>query len=177
MDPQTAKLMPILIPVLILALVLRRNLRPRPLQIERMWVYPVILIFLLGSALYESPPTTVLTIGFLAVGLALGALAGWYRGRLTRITIDPETHALTSQSSVWGVVLIGALIVVRYGLRIYLAPDAMSGAGHAKLGETATMVTDALLAFTVGMMCVARLEMWLRASKMLAEAQAAKAAR
>ena len=120
MDPQTAKLLPILLPVLILALVLRRNLQPRPLQIERMWLYPAILIFLLGSALYESPPTTMLAIGFLAVGLVLGAAAGWYRGRLTRITIDPETHALTSQASMWGTVLVVALIVVRYGLRAYL---------------------------------------------------------
>jgi hypothetical protein len=137
----------------------------------------VILLLAIGSALYESPPTTMLGIASLVAGLALGALAGWYRGRLTRITIDPETHAMTSQASIWGTVLIGGLIAVRYGVRLYLMPDAMTGGAHTKLGDTATIVTDGLLAFTVGMMCVARLEMWLRARKLLAEAQAAKGLR
>ena len=179
MDPQTAKLLPILLPVLILALVLRRNLKPRPLQIERMWIYPVVLVFLLGSSLYGNPPTTALAIGFLAGGLVLGAAAGWYRGRLTRITIDPDTHVLTSQASMWGTVLVVGLIAVRYGLRAYLTGGMdMSGAApHGGLGGTAVAATDALLAFTVGMMGVSRLEMWMRASKLLADAQAAKAGR
>ncbi len=179
MDPQTAKLMPVLIPVLILVLVLRRNLRPRPLQIERMWVYPIILIFLLGSALYQSPPTTMVAIGFLAGGLLLGAVAGWYRGKLTRITIDPETHVLTSQASMWGTVLVVGLIVVRYGLRAYLmgGMDMTDPPHHGGLGGTAIAATDALLAFTVGMMGISRLEMWMRASKLLADAQAAKGVR
>jgi len=145
MDPQTAKLLPILLPVLILALVLRRNLKPRPLQIERMWIYPVVLVFLLGSSLYGNPPTTALAIGFLAGGL----------------------------------VLVVGLIAVRYGLRAYLMGGVdMSGAApHGGLGGTAVAATDALLAFTVGMMGVSRLEMWMRASKLLADAQAAKAGR
>jgi hypothetical protein len=179
MDPQTAKLLPILLPVLILGLVLRRSLKPQPLRIERMWLYPVILIFLLGSSLYQSPPTTMLAIGFLAGGLVLGAAAGWYRGRLTRITIDPDTHVLTSQASMWGTVLVVGLIVVRYGLRAYLMGGIdMSGATpHGGLGGPAIAATDALLSFTVGMMGVSRLEMWMRASKLLADAQAAKAGR
>ena len=179
MDPQTAKLLPILLPVLILGLVLRRNLQPRPLQIERMWIYPVVLVFLLGSSLYQSPPTTMVAIAFLAGGLVLGAGAGWYRGRLTRITIDPDTHVLTSQASMWGTVLVVGLIAVRYGLRAYLMGGVdMSGAApHGGLGGTAVAATDALLAFTVGMMGVSRLEMWMRASKLLADAQAAKAGR
>ena len=179
MDPNTAKLLPILIPVLILVLVLRRNLQPRPLQIERMWLYPAILVFLLGSSLYESPPTTALAIGFLAGGLVLGAAAGWYRGRLTRITIDPDPHALTSQASMWGTVLVVGLIVVRYGLRAYLMGglDMTAAPHHGGLGGTAIAATDALLAFTVGMMGTSRLEMWMRASKLLADAQAAKAGR
>ena len=118
-------------------------------------------------------------IAAIVAGLALGAVVGWYRGRLTRISIDPETHAMTSQSSVWGVVLIGALFVVRFGLRDYIMQGGMEQAAgaHAKLGETATLITDGLLAFSVGMMGMARVEIWMRASKMLAEAQAAKAGR
>jgi hypothetical protein len=38
MDPQTAKLMPIIVPLLLVAFILRRNLRPRPLQIDRLWL-------------------------------------------------------------------------------------------------------------------------------------------
>ena len=64
-------------------------------------------------------------------------------------------------------------MVIRFGLRYYLDTHAVSG----PLGAYASLGTDALLVFTVGMMSVARLEMWQRASKLLAESIAAKAAR
>ena len=170
MDSQTAKLLPALIPLVIIALVLRRNLGPRKLQVERMWLFPVLLVVAIGSEIYATPPTTLVGVGALVVALLLGAVAGWYRGRLTHITIDPMTHELTSQASVVGLVLIGVLFAVRYGLRFFLE----AGSAHAALGATAGVATDALLAFSVGMMCVTRLEMWMRASKMLADAIAAK---
>jgi hypothetical protein len=100
-------------------------------------------------------------------------VAGWYRGRLTVITIDPETHDLTSRTSPVGVVLIAVLFAARYGIRL-----AFPGAGIGQPGslqDQAGAITDALTLFAIAALVVQRLEMWLRCRKLLAEAQAAKA--
>ena len=173
MNDQSNLLMVYLAPLLLVFLVLRRNLRARQLKVERLWVYPAILVVITVFALAPNPPTTIGAMAALVIGLLLGGGAGWYRGRLTHITVDPETHDLTSKTSPVGVVLIVGLMVVRNGLRFYLDSHAVAG----PLGAYATVATDALLTFTVGMMSVQRLEMWQRASKLLAASIAAKATR
>jgi hypothetical protein len=162
-----------IVPLLLIVFILRRAMTARQLKVERLWIYPVILVVLAASALAPNPPTTPAAIGALVVGLVLGGVAGWYRGRLTHITVDPETHDLTSKASPIGVILIVGLMAIRFGVRYYLESHTVSG----PLGAYASLGTDVLLVFSVGMMSVARLEMWQRASKLLAESIAAKAAR
>ena len=105
-------------------------------------------------------------LGLDLAALALGALAGWWRGRLTRIVVDPRTHALTSKTSAVGMLLILGLYVVRYGLR------SMGAQGAGALHVSAIQVTDALMLLAVGLVCAQRLEIYLRASRLLAEARA-----
>ncbi len=98
--------------------------------------------------------------------LAIGAAAGWWRGRLTHIAVNPDTHELTSRTSPLGVLLIAGLYLVRFGLRYYAEqnPGAVHGA--------ATLFTDGLMIFAIGMLSVQRLEMWLRCRRLLTEARA-----
>src|SRR6185312_256220 len=96
-----------------------------------------------------------------AAALVLGALAGWWRGRLTRITVDPATHALTSRTSPLGMLLILALFAVRYALRSFGAQTA--GALHL----SAVVLTDVLMLLAVGIVCAQRLEIALRATRLL----------
>jgi hypothetical protein len=65
-------------------------------------------------------------------------------------------------------VILG-LFAVRYGLRSYATQNA--GALHLSVN----VVADALLVMTVGLVCAQRLEIALRASRLLAEARTAKA--
>ena len=170
MNPDLAHLLPYLIPIALLALVLRRSLRHRKLNADRLWVMSAILPLLGVVILYQSPPKTMVGVIAIAAALALGAAAGWWRGRLTTITVDPETHALTSRTSSLGVLLIAGLFALRYGLRMVEVqnPGAIPGG--------AGLATDVLMVFGIGMMAVQRLEMWLRAERLLKEARAAKAA-
>src|SRR5665213_3291445 len=90
-------LIPIGVAVLIVVL---RNSRPRKLNVERLWVYPAILVVMLGGSLAAAPPpVTVTGMSLLVGGFLIGALLGWQRGRFTRIEIDPATHALTARAS------------------------------------------------------------------------------
>lgn len=154
-----------IIPLVVLVLVFLRNARERRLKIERLWIMPTILLAVAGVTLAFQKPPSVLMIGVYAATFALGALAGWWRGRLTNITINPETHELTSKASMIGMILILGLMVVRRGVGAYASTHAEA------LHVSALEVTDALLLLAVGLVCAQRLEIALRATRMLKEAR------
>ncbi len=62
--------------------------------------------------------------------------------------------------------VILAIFALRYVVRIY-APQSASS-----LGVPAIAIADALLVISVGLVCAQRLEIALRASRLLAEARA-----
>jgi hypothetical protein len=159
------------VPILIVVvLLIARNARPRPLRIERLWIRPVIFLVLMGAALtVTTPPLDPLNIGVLVTALAIGCGLGWLRGSAMKIDVHPETHALTARASPLGLVLIFGLLAVRYVLR----GAAYSSAGFLHL--SVITIADAFVLLAVGMLGVQGIEMWLRARRLLAEAQAAKA--
>ena len=90
-----------------------------------------------------------------------------YRGKLTHIEINSETHELTSRTSPAGIVLILVLFMARYGLRSYLeGPTATSL--HVNIAQ----ITDGFILFAVGLMAAQRIEVWLRARTLLTAARA-----
>ena len=165
--PPGAPLATYLVPMaVVLAVVVLRNRQARRLRIERLWITPAIFLVLLASTLVAAPPpVTPLSIAILAAAFVLGAALGWQRGRLTQVHIHPETHDLTSRASAIGIVLIVAILVARYAARDLLAGNA------ALLHVPIVAITDGFIVLAVAMMSVQRLEVWQRASRMLAEAK------
>jgi hypothetical protein len=164
-----ASLASYLVPLGVVAVIIvLRNSRPRKLKIERLWVTPAIYLILMASALAEAPPPlTPISIAILVGAFAVGAAIGWQRARFTQIHIHPETHDLTSRSSPIGILFIFAILVVRYAARDVLA-------GNAKLLHLPIVaITDGFLLLAIGMLTTQRLEVWQRASRMLAEAKGA----
>jgi len=155
-----------LIPLVVLALVILRNARARRLRIEAMWIAPTIIVALVAFDLYAQGQHTPTAIAVDVAGAALGALVGWWRARFTHITVDPATHELTSRASPLGMLILLLVFGLRFGLRAYVAQSG------ATLGAWATLLPDALLAMSVGLVFAGRLEIFLRASRLLNEARA-----
>ncbi len=161
-----------LIPIVIaFGLVILRNSRARRLRIEAMWIAPVVIVALIGLALWGETARggqafTPVGIALDIAGVAVGALLGWWRARFTNITIDPVTHELTSKASPLGMVVILGILVLRTLVRSYTAQNA------GALGTWGPLVADALLVMSVGLVCAQRLELFTRATRMLAEARA-----
>jgi hypothetical protein len=154
--------------VVMLVLVLRYS-RPRRLRIERLWLWPTFYVVAMVVALAEAPPpVTVASVTLLVLAFAAGAALGWQRGRLMEIRIHPETHDLTSRASAIGLAFIFAILVLRYAVRDYMVGEAVF------LHLPVLAIGDAFLVLAVAMLSAQRLEVWRRASRMLAEAQAAK---
>jgi len=158
-----------LIPIVVaMGLVILRNSRARRLRIEAMWIAPVIIVAMIGLALYAERRGgglnfTPLGVGLDIAGVILGALLGWWRARFTHITIDPETHELTSRASPLGMVVILSILVIRTVIRTYAADNA------GALGQWGPPIADALLVMSVGLVCAQRLEIFIRARRLLAE--------
>lgn len=166
MGGQPGGMWAVLVPLAVIIFALARNARAQNLKIESLWIMPLVMLLLIGLALSQQGVPSLLDIAVDLAALGVGAALGWWRGCFTHITIDPQSHALTSRASPVGLVLIAAIFGLRYVLRAYAAAHA--GELHASVAE----ITDSFLVLAVGLVCAQRLEIWLRASRMLAEARA-----
>jgi len=165
--PQDAGYWTYLVPLIIVGLVILRNSRARTLKIERLWISPVIIMTMAVLAFSHNPPPGPVGLALDLAAVAMGALLGWWRGRASTFTIDPQTHVVTSRVSPLGMLLILGIFGLRYVLRGALAGEAST------LHVTAAEITDSFLLLAVGVVSAQRLEWWIRARKMIAEARAA----
>jgi membrane protein CcdC involved in cytochrome C biogenesis len=149
--------------VIIIALRMRRMGKMRPLNLGSLWVVPAIYLVVAAVMFVQLPPTGWVAIAS-GVGLLIGAAIGWQRGKMMHIHVDPETQALNQKASPAAMLFLIALIVVRMAARGIIGQEG---------GVSPAMLTDPLIAFAVGMFTLQRLEMYLRAKRLLEEARGA----
>lgn len=174
-DKQTIILAAVSILVLgLLVFRLNRMRQMRPLKIEWLWVTPVLMVAMTGWMLWGLGMQGQVLHGldFLWVSLAVvvGALIGWYRGRMMQIHVDPETHALNQQASPIAILFLIGILAIRRVADFALQGEAK--AWHISL----ILLTSAPVFLAVGMLTATRVEMFIRARRLLGEARAAKAA-
>jgi len=144
--------------VVVMALRMRKMGQMRPLKLENLWIVPALYGAVAAWMFWQLPPLG--WVGLACLGaFAVGAAVGWQRGKMMQIHIDPETHALNQKASPAAMLFLVALIAVRALGRGLLGSEGVSPA----------MLTDPLIAFALGMFSLTRLEMYLRAKRMLEE--------
>jgi hypothetical protein len=159
-----------LVAIVVLGLMILRNSRARRLKVERLWISPLIVAGLCALAIAASPVPGPVGLAVDALALGLGVALGWWRGRATTFTVDPQTHVVTSQVSPLGMLLILAIVAVRYALRSAL------GVGASSLHVSAAEFTDSFLLLAIGVVCAQRAEWYIRARRMIEAARTARAA-
>ena len=164
MDANLLKtVLPIVVIAIVLALRLRSMSRVRRLKPRTLWVLPAFLLLLAGVTLWTNPPGLA-GLSIAAVALIAGGFLGWQRGRLIRIDREPASGELTQRASPAAMILLIFIIATRFALRSYF--DASPGA-DGKMSEQTLIATDALLLFAVGLIAVTRIELALRARRIL----------
>jgi membrane protein CcdC involved in cytochrome C biogenesis len=147
--------------VVIMALRMRRMGQMRPLNLNSLWIVPALYLVVAALMFFQLPPTRWVAIAS-AAALAVGAAVGWQRGKMMHIHVDPETHALNQKASPAAMIFLIVLIIVRTGARSVLGQES---------DISPAMLTDPLIAFALGMFSLTRLEMYLRAKRLLEEAR------
>ncbi|MFO1012660.1 MAG: hypothetical protein U1E50_02755 [Caulobacteraceae bacterium] len=141
--------------------VLRRNLKPRKLNLWTMCISPILLtVVVCGSFAAQPTPTDTVTVMAFIGLFALGGVVGWQRGRMTRLTIHPVTGEITAEMSMWG----GALLILLLGARYLLRDLAFLNAGV--LGLNPVEIADGFLLFALGMVIFRPAELVYRAIKL-----------
>jgi hypothetical protein len=153
-------LIPIVVIAIVMALRWRRVGRPRRLRLEYLWIFPIIYLAIAGAIFATATPHG---LGWLwcAASLVVGTVVGWWRGKTMQIHLDAETQTLNQVASPAAMIFILGIIVVRQVLR-----EAVSFGG----ADVALVATDCLVAFALGLLSATRLEMYLRASRLLRQA-------
>ena len=154
--------LPFVMIALVLALRMRSMGRERPLKLGTLWVAPVVYLLVAGWIVFSLTPP-LLGWGLALIGLAVGIGIGWHRGKLIRITRDPESGKLSQKASPLAMLLLFTLIVLKLGARAIFGDSA---AGHPS--SSAMLLTDAFIGFALGLLFATRLEIYLRARKLLA---------
>jgi NAD/NADP transhydrogenase beta subunit len=166
MQPQgnwlTAAL-PFVVIAIVLAIRFRRMRRELPLNPERLWIAPAIYVLLAGTTLYSLMPPQMGWLLMIA-GVAVGAVLGWHRGKLIHMTRNPENGDLTQRASPLAVVLLAALVALKLGAKAIFGDSAV---GHPS--SSAMLLTDAFIGFALGLLTATRLELYLRARRLLGQ--------
>jgi membrane protein CcdC involved in cytochrome C biogenesis len=147
--------------VIVIGLRLRSASKMQRLRLGSLWVVPALYLAVAAFMFVQFPPTGWVWIAC-AVALVVGAGLGWQRGRMMHISVDPDTHALNQKASPAAMLFLIALIIIRSGGRMVHGTDS---------GVSPAMLTDPLIAFALGMFTLQRVEMYLRAKRLLGEAR------
>ncbi|MBS0297611.1 MAG: DUF1453 family protein [Proteobacteria bacterium] len=160
-----------LVVVILLAFRIMRARKPRPLKVNLLWVAPAIIAVVFGAMtalmLYAGRPIGTTAMAALAASLLGGAALGWWRGKFTHIAVDAENGSVTAQATSMGFVVLIVLLVARLGLRFLFLKDVPPQA------PLSMQVNAGFMLFAIGLLCVASLEMWTRAKKLIAAAKGA----
>lgn len=140
----------------------KRMSRARPLKLEWLWVLPAFYAALCIVLYAQHPPRGGAWL-FCVAAAGLGALLGWQRGRMMRIAVDPDTHALNQTGSPAALLFIVALVAARSGARAVVERGGW--------GIDPFVVTDVLMAMALGLFAAMRVEMFLRGRRLLAGAR------
>lgn len=165
LTPQTISIIITVAIVLVIMAFRFRNVgKTRPLRVPTLLIAPVYLAAVSAFLIWRFPVSGLDWL-WMGVVFVLGAALGWYRGKMMHITVDPETQSLMVRTTPWALIFLLGLIVVRMALREVFMENA--AAWHVSFN----LLTDAFVAFALGLLGVTSLEMYLRARRLLDEAK------
>jgi uncharacterized membrane protein len=161
---------PYILPLLAVALIVRRSMRTRKVNANRMWIRPVFLLLLLAGALAYAPMPGPIAIAAFVVAAGAGAALGSYMATHQHLSIDEQTGHVSSRSSTIGTLLVLGLFAIRFGTKIVF-PELAEPGHHA--GAQMAVAANGLLIFTVAVLIAQTMSVWRRTQPLLA-AHAAK---
>ncbi|BBH19016.1 DUF1453 domain-containing protein [Paenibacillus baekrokdamisoli] len=99
--------------LIVLVIVLLRMGREKEIQPSRMWITPLLFVWLAYSSLSQSSNLTAKNFLLYLVCLVIGVGIGVLRGKIDKVRINPANGKITSQSSIGGIILFMGVMLLR----------------------------------------------------------------
>jgi hypothetical protein len=113
---------PYIVPPLVIGLFALRLIRNklRKVKPNRLFVLPGFLTLATAFTLGQTPAPSLLLIGIYVVAAVLGGLVGYLNACHREFTLDAERGEIMSRATPIGTIIFGALLAVRFGLKLAL---------------------------------------------------------
>ena len=161
------QILPLIVPILVVALILRRSMTSRAVRPQMMWIRPAILLILAGVTLASSPMPGAIALAAFAVAALVGGGVGYLRARHLELSVDPATGVVSSKATPIGTILIVGLVMIRIGLKYAFPEMGANPGGHAAADAIAW--TNGALIFSAAMLVTQAIVIWQRTQPLLAE--------
>jgi len=161
-------LSPLIVPLIVAAVLLRRALRPQKpkrVRFTLLWLLPALLLLVTISSVLSRPGPGILASIAWLMAMIGGGLLGWYRVHTLEFTVDSESGKVSARATQFGSILIVGLIALRYGADFIIK--------KLGLGDGLVYATDAMLLFTTSMYVARSVHTWIRARALVVAHRAA----
>jgi hypothetical protein len=157
MDKQAAS--QALIYLVVIALFLRRTLTTQTMRVNVLPVIAILFVVIGGLGIAYSPRTPYQIVA-VAIGVVLGIILGYFRGRHSHVTPGPKPGTIRVKASPVLAAVIIAALVIRLGVRYAFVNDPLTGFA----------ISDGTIAFAVLSVAVARMMLFFAARRVIAPA-------
>lgn len=124
-----------------------------------LWVIPTIFILIAAAIYWEHPPAGIDWL-WIAGGGIFGCGVGWWRAAQVEIYIDPASGELLQRSSLGALLVLGAIMAVRWLMHLAILW------GDAEWHFGAILISDIFVAMAVGALGAYRIELYRRARRL-----------
>ncbi|OAB25497.1 hypothetical protein PMSD_27475 [Paenibacillus macquariensis subsp. defensor] len=136
--------------LIVLAIILLRIGREKEIQPSRMWITPVLFVWLAYSSISKSSNLTATSFLLFLICLVIGLGIGVWRGKADKVRMNPASGKITSQSTIVGIVLFMGVMLLRLLAGYW-------GKEHALVA-----LSNALLFIPLGSICARRYVLYIR---------------
>jgi hypothetical protein len=140
--------------LIVLVIVLLRIGREKEIKPSRMWITPVLFVWLAYSSISQSPNQSATSFLLYLVCLVIGLGIGVWRGKIDKVRINPASGKTTSQSSIGSIALFMGVMLLRLLVGYW-------GKEHALVS-----LSNALLFIPLGSICARRYILYIRYQQM-----------
>jgi hypothetical protein len=141
--------------LLIVVCLLLRQLQERRVKISRLWILPVLVLYLTLRSIIPDLFLTPWSPMIILLACLVGVLIGILRGNLVRVRFDGHPGEMMVKGSPVGVAVWVVLIIMKYFVHSFFG----SGANGY---HSTNLVTAALLAMTAGTIIARRVVLYLK---------------
>jgi hypothetical protein len=145
--------------IIIVGYIAVRQFREKRMRVSRLWVLPALALLFSYTGIQADLFDTAFSPAIIGAAFVIGLLVGGLRGAATKLTVDTTKQAVTVKGTLVSVALWLALLAAKGVADSVLAA---SGSADTVAGVAATLVTAALLSFSLGAVIATRVYYYWR---------------